>query len=832
MALERLGLAAFFTFDPKPAVKGAGKARDAMGRFVKGTGKATIATNTLSGSLENMGSQLGKAGGKLSSAARDIGTAMKGATVLSGIAAVGLGSAIKEAANFEQGIANVRAVMFETTDEAFAPLIDKAKLLGATTKFTAVEATQAMEDMGRAGFEVSETLGAIGPALNAATAEGADLAAVTTVMTSTIRGLGLEAEQAAGVANVLALTSARTNTNILELGEAMKFAAPQAKTLGIELPEVAAILGALGDAGIRGSAAGTSFTNMLVKLGKPSKKATDLMAQLNAKIVENSDGSLNMTKTLGTFANGLGKMRSKFDKAAAITEIFGIRGQKATSAFLEAFESGRFEKLTGDLRKQFGPAGDAAQRMADIKMGTLTGRMTLLNSAVSAFQEQVGSEFLSTVTGNVEKFTKTLSGVVGVMSQLEQGTFDEEKAIKLFGSTAVQIGQGITDALVTVRSTIERLREATKSFFQQFSDEADTGVIRKLAEFVTMGVLIAAAMFPFLLALGSIVLVMNTLVIPAVTALAKIVMAKAILIGAAFTWPFVLLAVLVAGAVALFLLFQDEIVQGFGSVIEPIKAALGGFALAWTDMTKKFSESFSNVFEALKQAFQAIRPILAPLFTFIGAVLGKLVEGVIMVGGAFTVVGGIIAEALGGAIVKTIQGTVRAIQSLARFLVSMGDSLALATGITLSKEIKDFAAQKDFTLNLTPKKTQKPGQKNEQDQSLLSSTPADESLMMSIDPESQAELGDLMSSSTVANANAVRDGMAGVRDELAKQGQEKPCVEVNNQIETVLDGKTVARSFAKNKQELFERAGAKQPPYQRRVGVEQGSVPTGGTRAG
>src|SRR5690606_28675336 len=109
------------------------------------------------------------------------------------------------------------------------------KRLGATTKFTATEAAEAMEIMARAGFKNEEILAGVGGVLDAAAASGLEMAEVSNHVSNVLKGMGLEASQATRVADVLALASARTKSSIGSLGESMKNVASTARQFNIPL---------------------------------------------------------------------------------------------------------------------------------------------------------------------------------------------------------------------------------------------------------------------------------------------------------------------------------------------------------------------------------------------------------------------------------------------------------------------------------------------------------------------------------------------------------------------------------------------------------------------
>ena len=167
-----------------------------------------------------------------------------------------------------------------STGKEFEALSQQAKDLGASTSFSASEAAMGMENLASAGFSTSQIMSAMPGLLNLAASDALDLGTAADIAASTLNGFGLEASEAAHVADVLARAAADTNAGITDTGMAMKFIAPVASAMNISLEETTAAIGLLANAGIQGSSAGTVLRSALSHLAKPSKEAATLMEEL------------------------------------------------------------------------------------------------------------------------------------------------------------------------------------------------------------------------------------------------------------------------------------------------------------------------------------------------------------------------------------------------------------------------------------------------------------------------------------------------------------------------------------------------------------------------
>ena len=222
---------------------------------------------------------LAQAKGSTGSAMSGLSKIGVGAVAAVGVAVVGFGAQIAiTAGNFEAGMNRVEAVS-GATGEQFAALEQQAKDLGATTQFSASEAADAMGFLAQAGFEADEILGAMPGTLNLAAAANVDLATSADIASNVLSGYGLEVSELGHANDVLVATMTKTNTDLLQLGEAMKYAGPVASAAGVSFEGAAAAIGLMGNAGIQGSMAGTSLRGAISRILSP----TDAMIGLDGR---------------------------------------------------------------------------------------------------------------------------------------------------------------------------------------------------------------------------------------------------------------------------------------------------------------------------------------------------------------------------------------------------------------------------------------------------------------------------------------------------------------------------------------------------------------------
>ena len=271
-------------------------------------------TNTTLLKIDEVGGKLKDVGDKVSG----VGTALM--PVSAGVTALGT-AAVKMISDFDSGMSRVAAIS-GATDEELARLRQTAKDLGASTAFSASEAAAGMENLASAGFEVNEIIEAMPGMLDLAASSGEDLASSADIAASTLRGFGMDASEAGHVADVLAQNAAATNAAVADTGEAMKYIAPLANTVGLEFEEVAASIGIMANAGIKGSQAGTTLRGALSRLAKPTDPMIAKMDELGLSFY-NADGQMKslseMVSMLQTNMEGL----TDEQKQNALVTLFG-----------------------------------------------------------------------------------------------------------------------------------------------------------------------------------------------------------------------------------------------------------------------------------------------------------------------------------------------------------------------------------------------------------------------------------------------------------------------------------------------------------------------------
>ena len=310
--------------------------------------------------------KLGKSGLKV---------ATRAVTALGAAAGTGIAAAVKVGAAFEAEMSKVSAISGATGDD-FQKLTDKAKEMGAKTKFSATESAQAMEYMAMAGWKTGDMLNGIEGIMNLAAASGENLATTSDIVTDALTAMGLSASDSGHFADVLAAAASNSNTNVSLMGETFKYAAPLAGALGYSIEDLGQAIGLMANAGIKGSQSGTALRSILTRLAKPPKEAAEAMDKYKISM-KNSD------KTMRSFMEVMENMRDALqglpedEQAAAAAAIGGQEAMSGLLAIVNASEED-FKKLADSIDNADGSAAEMAATMQN----NLSGQLTVLKSGL------------------------------------------------------------------------------------------------------------------------------------------------------------------------------------------------------------------------------------------------------------------------------------------------------------------------------------------------------------------------------------------------------------------------------------------------------------------
>ncbi|EHD2954495.1 phage tail tape measure protein, partial [Escherichia coli] len=474
-----------------------------------------------------------------------------------GIAAAGTMAGVKllmPGYEFAQKNSELQAVLGVAKDSAeMAALRKQARQLGDNTAASADDAAGAQIIIAKAGGDVDAIQAATPVTLNMALANRRTMEENAALLMGMKSAFQLSNDKVAHIGDVLSMTMNKTAADFDGMSDALTYAAPVAKNAGVSIEETAAMVGALHDAKITGSMAGTGSRAVLSRLQAPTGKAWDALKELGVK-TSDSKGNTRPVFTI------LKEMQASFEKnrlgtaqqAEYMKTIFGEEASSAAAVLMTAASTGKLDKLTAAFKASDGKTAELVNIMQD----NLGGDFKEFQSAYEA----VGTDLFDQQEGALRKLTQTATKYVLKLD----GWIQKNKSL----ASTIGIIVGGALALIGV-----------------------IGAIGLVAWPVITGInaIIAAAG-----AMGAIFTTVGSAVMTAIGAI---------------SWPVVaVVAAIVAGAL-LIRKYWEPVSAFFGGVVEGLKAAFAPVGELFTPL----KPVFDWLGEKLQAAWQWFKNLIAPV---------------------------------------------------------------------------------------------------------------------------------------------------------------------------------------------------------------------------
>ena len=510
-------------------------------------------TNTALSKIDVAGQKMETVGNSIAGA----GKKMMGVTTV--IGGVGV-AAVKTAADFDSAMSQVAAVS-GATGKDFDALRNKAREMGAKTKFSATEAAEAMNYMAMAGWKTEDMLDGSEGVMNLAAASGEDLAATSDIVTDALTAFGLSAKDSGHFADILAAASSNANTNVSMMGETFKYCAPIAGALGFSAEDTAEAIGLMANAGIKSSQAGTALRTIMNNLAGDVKISGKAIGDVTIATT-NADSSMrDLSDILADCRSAFGNL-TESEKAQAAESLVG---KNAMSGFLALMNAG--EDDIAKLSSAIDNCDGSAEKMAMTMQDNLAGQLTILKSQLQELAISFGDILMPAIRSIVSK----LQGFVDKLNGMDEGTKRTIVTIALLvasiGPLLVIIGTAISKIGVAMQGVVKLANCISKL---KVSVQGGTGVLGKLGA-----------------ALGGISA-------PVLAVVAVI-------------------AVLVAAFVHLWKTnegFRDAIIGTWNR----IKDTISGFCQGIVDRLNALGFQFTDIVDVLKTVWDGFCQVLAPIF--------------------------------------------------------------------------------------------------------------------------------------------------------------------------------------------------------------------------
>lgn len=420
------------------------------------------------------GETLEKVGGKIADVGETLTTHVTVPVLAAGTAAV------KTASDFDTAMSKVAAVSGATGDE-LQDLRDKAREMGAKTKFSASEAAEAMNYMAMAGWKTGDMLDGIEGIMNLAAASGEDLATTSDIVTDALTAFGLTAADSGHFADVLAAASSNANTNVSMMGETFKYCAPVAGALGFSCEDTAEAIGLMANSGIKGSQAGTALRSMMNALAGEVKFCGDSFGEIEITTT-NADGSMRDLNDILADCRVAFSQMSESEQASAAQALVGKNAMSGFLAVMNAAPSD-IEKLNSAISTcsdEVDGYNGVTEKMAAVMQDNLGGQLTILKSQLEELAISFGEILMPAIRAIVSK----IQALVDKLNQMDPAT--KETIVKI-----ALVAAALGPLLVVVGKTM-----VTVGKLMQFISNLPTIIAGAKAAFSSFGVAIGGISAP------------------------------------------------------------------------------------------------------------------------------------------------------------------------------------------------------------------------------------------------------------------------------------------------------------------------------------------------
>lgn len=580
-------------------------------------------TDGIKNGLSNVGSVASKA---LGLTAKAVGS------VSAGLSAGAIAS-VKFGSNFEAAMSGVAATMGMTSTEInngsadYERLKQAAKDAGATTKFSASQAAEALNYMALAGYDVDKSIATLPTVLNLAAAGGMDLATASDMVTDSMSALGDMAGTADSFVDKMAKTSQKSNTSVAQLGEAILTVGGTAKSMAGGVGEMNTVLGILADNGIKGAEGGTALRNMILSLSAPTDTAATKMKELGLSVFD-AEGKMRPMNDVFNDLDDILSTMTEGEQTQILNTIFNKVDLKSVNALL-ANSGERFDELSGYIADCDG----AAANMADTMNNNLQGSVTILQSALEglgiAVYEQMEEPLKEAVTvgnGYIDELSAALkeNGPDGLVSALGQILADialraaefAPQLIELAVQLIKELAQGIIDNLPELMEAAGKIADAILDGIGDLCPALDPVIdaVKTLTDnmdiLTPIVVSLTAAFVAWKIAISIVELINGVKAAMEGLTLAEKAaeLAQKLLNATMLANPFVLIVTLIAGLVAAFVYlwntsesFREFWIGLWENIKETASNALDAVVTFFTETIPNFIQSIVDWFNELPE---------------------------------------------------------------------------------------------------------------------------------------------------------------------------------------------------------------------------------------
>jgi TP901 family phage tail tape measure protein/lambda family phage tail tape measure protein len=364
-----------------------------------------------------------------------------------------LASAIKASvtagAEFEYQMKFIQGITGEV-DAAVTKAGEAFKNMAKDSVFSATEVASGGRILAQAGFSMADSVSVMPSVLKLATVGELEMGKAAEIVAGNMNAFSLSAKDVPAIANSIAKAAAISQTNIENMGEALKQASTVADQYGVSLTEMNAMLVLMAERNIKGSAAGTALANMMRELDPHTQKGARALKALGVEVIDPVTKQMKgLTVLVGEFARAF----NKFDPASQARVAQDLLNNRGAKAMVNALGEGgaKFDETVKILQKAANEANFLDQVMLKLsetaKVQMKEALNTLQVSLIEAF-EAAAPQILA-LTKSLKEFAgdeglkNALKDLVGGFIGLVKAVVDAKDGIILLGQAYIVAKAGM-----------------------------------------------------------------------------------------------------------------------------------------------------------------------------------------------------------------------------------------------------------------------------------------------------------------------------------------------------------------------------------------------------
>ncbi len=344
-----------------------------------------------------------EAGQQLAGGARNVGMSGVGIATAGTLAGVSL---LRPGYDFAQKNSELQAVLgVDKQSPEMQTLRKQARQLGDNTAASADDAASAQIIIAKGGGDAAAIQATTPVTLDMALANRRTMEENAALLMGMKSAFQLSNDKVAHIGDVLSTVMNKTAADFDGLSDSLTYVAPVAKNAGVSIEQAAAMVGALHDAKITGSMAGTGTRAVLSRLQAPTGKAYDAIKELGVKTADSKGNTRPIFSILKEMQASFEKNKlGSGQRAEYMKTIFGEEASSAAAVLMTAASTGKLDQLTASLKASDGKTAELVKVMQD----NLGGDFKEFQSAYEA----VGTDLFDQQDSSLRKLVQTATGYV------------------------------------------------------------------------------------------------------------------------------------------------------------------------------------------------------------------------------------------------------------------------------------------------------------------------------------------------------------------------------------------------------------------------------------